>query len=320
MPNFNLGNIGSLFQKLPAAVAKEVDYFAKTSLKTVPRGIRSAATQYYDPSRIVSSAKPLMNPRLATYAEAALASLGVVGRVANPLLSAAAVADQAQVVFNPSNNIFTAIQNVGTSIQNINKPFAKQNEYVGTDPFALKRNEQIRAAKFNANLRAKNFNPQLAGEEGIWGRYAPADYRYQYTLDEDTAPPGSVPPAPNPNSNLSSGLQAGQLTTPPPSLINRGVVSNGAGVPAQRENVLNRSLSQEVLNAAQQYAAPTNVPLSAFYEGQQQLGRRMMQKGNLVSELQRLGAAPGMAPENLKAWAQANPDLAYREFLRLKQM
>jgi hypothetical protein len=78
-------------------------------------------------------------------------------------------------------------------------------------------------------------------------------------------------------------------------------VSNGAIVPAQRENVLNRSLSQEVLNAAQQYAAPTNVPLSAFYEGQQQLGRSMMQQGNLVSELQRFGAAPRISPRELES-------------------
>jgi hypothetical protein len=97
-------------------------------------------------------------------------------------------------------------------------------------------------------------------------------------------------------------------------------MSNGAGVPAQRENVLNRSLSQEVLNAAQQYSAPTSVPLSAFYEGQQQLGRSMMQKGNLVSELQALGAGTGMTPENFQQWVKANPGLAYREMLRLKQM
>lgn len=142
------------------------------------------------------------------------------------------------------------------------------------------------------------------------------DLGWQRTYAEGALAP---PPVPDLNAGLFDGPQAGQLTPPPPRLPGTGALSNGAGVPAQRENVLNRSLSQEVLNAAQQYAAPTNVPLSAFYEGQQQLGRSMMQQGSLVSELQRLGAAPGMAPENLKAWAQANPDLAYREFLRLKQ-
>jgi hypothetical protein len=96
------------------------------------------------------------------------------------------------------------------------------------------------------------------------------------------------------------------------------VISNGAGVPAQRSNVINRALSQEVLNAAQQFNAPANVPLSSFYEGQQQLGRSMMQNGTLVSQLQELGGAPGMTPENLKNWAEKNPALAYREIQKLK--
>lgn len=135
-----------------------------------------------------------------------------------------------------------------------------------------------------------------------------------------SSPPRKTPPAPDLNTSLYGGPQAGQLTPPVPPLTGAGVMSNGAGVPAQRENVLNRSLSQEVLNAAQQYAAPTSVPLSAFYEGQQQLGRSMMQKGNLVSELQALGAGTGMTPENFQQWVKANPGLAYREMLRLKQM
>ena len=97
------------------------------------------------------------------------------------------------------------------------------------------------------------------------------------------------------------------------------MISNGAGVPAQKPNVVNRALSQEILNAAQQFNAPANVPLPSFYEGQQQLGRSMMQKGNLVSQLQELGGAPGMTSENLKIWAEKNPALAYRELLKLKE-
>jgi hypothetical protein len=95
-------------------------------------------------------------------------------------------------------------------------------------------------------------------------------------------------------------------------------VSNGAGVPALRQNVQNRALSQEVLNAAQQYSAPTGIPLSSFYEGQQQLGRSMMQKNQLAQHLQTLGGAAGMTPEALKEWAMANPGLAYREIQKLK--
>jgi hypothetical protein len=160
---------------------------------------------------------------------------------------------------------------------------------------------------------------ELAGKSGMWGRYAPAEYRYRSNI-EGTAPPGSVPLAQDLNAGLFMGPQAGQQTPQSPPLGGSGVMSNGAGVPAQRENVLNRALSQEVLNAAQQYSAPTSVPLSSFYEGQQQLGRSMMQKGNLVSELQALGAGTGMTPENFQQWVKANPGLAYREMLRLKQM
>ena len=89
-------------------------------------------------------------------------------------------------------------------------------------------------------------------------------------------------------------------------------MSNGAGVPAQRQNVQQRALSQEVLNAAQQYAAPTGIPLSSFYEGQQQLGRSMEQTGELQRQLKDLGGATGMSNEALMQWAQANQGLAYR--------
>lgn len=117
-------------------------------------------------------------------------------------------------------------------------------------------------------------------------------------------------------------LQAGQFTPPPPSLPGAppapGAVSNGAGVPAQRQNVQQRQISQDVLNAAQQYAAPASVPLSSFYEGQQQLGRRMEQGGELQRQLRDLGGAAGMSDQALMDWAKANPGLAYRELMKLR--
>ena len=131
----------------------------------------------------------------------------------------------------------------------------------------------------------------------------------QRTYLGGASPPSA--PAPGSPQNLFSGRQAGQ--------VGSNVISNGAGVPAQKPNVVNRALPQEVLNAAQQFNAPTNVPLPSFYEGQQQLGRSMMQKGTLVSQLQGLGGAPGMTPENLKIWAEKNPALAYRELLKLRE-
>ncbi len=183
-----------------------------------------------------------------------------------------------------------------------------------------KKNQNIKPK--GPSIGTKNTQGQYwAGED--WGYQSPGSFNKLYgtrlqsgLMDRsDVNPPGSTPP-----SAFSTGQQAGQ-TTPPvaPPPPGAAVMSNGAGVPAQRQNVQDRALSQEVLNAAQQYSAPAGVSLSSFYEGQQQLGRSMMQKGTLVSELQSLGAGAGMTPENLRTWATQNPDLAYRELLKLRR-
>jgi hypothetical protein len=147
------------------------------------------------------------------------------------------------------------------------------------------------------------------------------------------APGGySPPPAPvlTPPQGVSQpGAQAGQQTPiasdvpiggsfPGGPTYGGTRVSNGAGVPALRQNVQNRALSQEVLNAAQQYPAPTSVPLPSFYEGQQQLGRSMEQTGELQRQLMELGGATGMSPEVLMQWAQQNPGLAYSQLQKLQ--
>jgi len=133
--------------------------------------------------------------------------------------------------------------------------------------------------------------------------------------DRDTTG-ATAPPPPTLPPQLDLGSQAGQFTTPPGAPPAPGAVSNGAGVPAQRQNVQQRALSQEVFNAAQQYAAPTGIPLSSFYAGQQQLGRSMEQGGELQRQLRDLGGAAGMADEAFMAWAKANPGLAYRELIK----
>ena len=147
---------------------------------------------------------------------------------------------------------------------------------------------------------------------------------------------GAPPPAPTlpaPPLAAGAGSQTGQRTAPPsvtsdvpvggsftggPTYQGTGVF-NGAGVPALRQNVQNRALSQEVLNAAQQYAAPTSVPLSSFYEGQQQLGRSMLKDQVLQRQLQDLGGATGMTPEALNQWATENPGVAYQLLQKLKR-
>lgn len=156
----------------------------------------------------------------------------------------------------------------------------------------------------------------------------------QYQGMGQTAPGGTPPPPPAPTlppppGAGSPGAQAGQqtpITSDVPAggsfaggPTYRGAgVSTGAGVPALRQNVQNRALSQEVLNAAQQYSAPAGVSLPSFYAGQQQLGRSMEQTGELQRQLKELGGATGMTPEALMKWAQANPGLAYRELQRLQ--
>jgi hypothetical protein len=187
-----------------------------------------------------------------------------------------------------------------------------RNAGVGLATGTLRDNDPMRYGGLQAleNIKKQNARrpigtlAQLGGKEVEWKG---PGLEWQRTYSEGANAP---PPAPGSLQNLSSGRQAGQ--------VGSNVISNGAGVPAQRSDVINRALSQEILNAAQQFNAPANIPLSSYYEGQQQLGRSMMQNGTLVSQLQELGGAPGMTPENLKTWAEKNPALAYREMLRLK--
>jgi hypothetical protein len=169
-------------------------------------------------------------------------------------------------------------------------------------PEVYVRQQALRNSQGQSQQRPVGSLSILNGNEVAWRG---PDLGWQRTYSEGANPP---PSAPGSLQSLSSGRQAGQ--------VGSNVISNGAGVPAQRSDVINRALSQEILNAAQQFNAPTNIPLPAYYEGQQQLGRSMMQDGTLVSQLQELGGAPGMTPENLKTWAEKNPALAYRELLK----
>lgn len=189
----------------------------------------------------------------------------------------------------------------------------ERNAGVGLATGTLRDNDPMRYGALQALESIKKQNAQrpvgtlsqLGGKEVEWRG---PGLEWQRTYSEGANAP---PPAPGSLQDLSSGRQAGQ--------VGSSVISNGAGVPAQRSDVINRALSQEVLNAAQQFNAPANIPLPSYYEGQQQLGRSMMQKGTLVSELQNLGGATGMDPTAFKQWAEENPGLAYRELLKLRQ-
>jgi hypothetical protein len=138
-------------------------------------------------------------------------------------------------------------------------------------------------------------------------------------MDGTSSAGGTPPPAPVLPPPEVLDRRAGQQIVPPAAPAAPGALSNGAGVPAQRQNVQQRALSQEVLNAAQQYSAPAGIPLPSFYAGQQQLGRSMEQTGELQRQLKDLGGATGMSNEALMQWAQANPELAYRELMKLQR-
>jgi hypothetical protein len=174
-------------------------------------------------------------------------------------------------------------------------------------------------------------DPGLRDAQGrIWagkdyGFQSPESFNKLFGGAQQTTAGGAPPPAPTLPPPVDPGSQAGQLTTPPtlPPAAPAApggptVLSNGAGVPTQRQNVKERQLSQDVLNAAQQYSATAGVPLSSFYAGQQQLGRSMEQTGELQRRLKELGGAAGMSDQALMAWAQKNPGVAYRELLKLQ--
>jgi hypothetical protein len=170
-----------------------------------------------------------------------------------------------------------------------------------------------------------------------YGFQSPASFNKLFGGVQQTTPGGASPPPPTLPPFVDTGSQAGQLTTPPsrppaapaaPAVsaapaapVAPGgpvVLSNGAGDPRQRQRVKESQLAQDVLNAAQQYAAPAGVPLSSFYAGQQQLGRSMAQGGELQRRLKDLGGAAGMSDQALMRWAEKNPGLAYRELLKLQ--
>lgn len=174
------------------------------------------------------------------------------------------------------------------------------------------------------NLRPFGGDASIKNAEGkVWagqnyGFQSPESFNALFNANLPTSAGGTPPPDPNLSPPEVLDRQAGQFTAPPGTPSAPGVVSNGAGDPRKRQNVQQRALSQEVLNAAQQYSAPTGIPLSSFYEGQQQLGRSMEQTGELQRQLMTLGGATGMSNQAFMDWAKANPELAYRELLKLQ--
>jgi len=297
MPSFNIGQVGGLLRSLSrnpgiTAIRKGIDQIptAINPLKSSkPTTLLGKTGQFFNPLNRTNFAGYLADPIINTFVpesmrDTARVASFVPGGIPAKLISAGLY----DTFLNPRNaGVGVA---AGTLEANLPEVYARQ--------------QALRNGQGESQQRPVGSLSQLGGKEVAWQG---PDLGWQRTYSEGVSPPS---PAPGLLQDLSSGRQAGQ--------VGSSVISNGAGVPAQRSNVINRALSQEVLNAAQQFNAPANVSLSSFYEGQQQLGRSMMQNGTLVSQLQELGGAPGMTPENLKNWAEKNPALAYREIQKLK--
>ena len=303
MPSFNIGQIGGLLRNLGGQASRLIDkdIYAGAQRAGFPLRRLAESRAGINPLTKRDIAKTFANTRTMQGAVGAtgLAALGsFTGDIENTLNQIGPGIDRTVSNIIPDN------------IENWAGRTAREMEKMGLEglsgaiftlPFAAAQTYGQQGG-YNTPQRPVGTLSQLGGKEVAWRG---PDLGWQRTYSEGVSPPS---PAPGPLQDLSSGRQAGQ--------VGSSVISNGAGVPAQRSDVINRALSQEVLNAAQQFNAPANIPLPSYYAGQQQLGRSMMQNGTLVSQLQELGGAPGMTPENLRTWAEKNPALAYRELLK----
>jgi hypothetical protein len=307
MPSFNIGQVGGLLRNLGGQASRFIDrniqkdIYGAWQRTGVPLRRLAESRAGIKPLSRLDEAKAFANTRTIQGLGGAtgLAALGsFTGNIEDTLNQIGPAVDRTVSSIVPDN-----IENwAGRTARELEKGgLMGLSGAVFSVPFAAAQTLN-QPGGYNTAQRPVGTLSQLGGNEVAWRG---PDLGWQRTYSEGANPP---PPAPGSLQDLSSGRRAGQ--------VGSSVISNGAGVPAQRSDVINRALSQEVLNAAQQFNAPANVPLPSFYEGQQQLGRSMMQNGTLVSQLQELGGAPGMTPENLKSWAEKNPALAYRELLK----
>jgi hypothetical protein len=332
MPSFNIGQIGGLFRNLGGQASRLLQ---KDSLSGALRAKVSPRGYLYNKLSPKETAKAFVNER-GTQAGLGMMGLGtaglLTGNIENTLNQVGPAVDRTISNIVPDNienwagrtaremekmgleglsgTIFTlplaAAQTYGQTggYNTVQRPLGTKSQLGGYE-VEWKGPDLEWQRTYSENAKPQRPLGTLSKLGGYEVEWRGPGLEWQRTYSEGANPP---PPAPGSLQDLSSGRQAGQ--------VGSNVISNGAGVPAQRSDVINRALSQEILNAAQQFNAPANIPLSSYYEGQQQLGRSMMQNGTLVSQLQELGGAPGMTPENLKTWAEKNPALAYRELLK----
>ena len=288
-----------------------------------PTALNPLATS--TPTTLFGKAGKFVNPLNPINVGSIVAGIGV-----NTLLPES-MRDTANIGLLTPGGIPTKVLTMGLYDTFLNE----RNAGVGLATGTLRDNDPMRYGGLQALENIKKQDAQrpvgtlatLGSKEVTWKG---PDLGWQRTYSEgggaSPPPPAPVLPAP---AGSPPGAQAGQLTSIVSDVPANGSfvggptfrgtgLSTGAGVPALRQNVQERALSQEVLNSAQQYAAPAGIPLPSFYAGQQQLGRRMEQTGELQRQLTELSGATGMPPEALMEWANKNPGLAYRELKRLQ--
>jgi hypothetical protein len=128
--------------------------FANLERRSVPRNIRAAdlVPRNFGP---VASAKPLMNPYLASVVGAGGMASNLLGRAG----SLYEIVDTAKNVFNPKDNIITSLQNLGTSVENQFSAPGQERRYVGSNPLAVAANRRLDARKPLNSIQTGKYGP-----------------------------------------------------------------------------------------------------------------------------------------------------------------
>jgi hypothetical protein len=210
---------------------------------------------------------------------------GVYGKSLGAALTIPEIARQAQIVFNPTDNIVTSVQNLGTGIQNQFRSPQERQFYVGSDPVAILGNRRISAQRGQANAPSSSAQGErpygstatLNGKPVVW---AGKDYGWQSPITGSSTL----------NSLNSPGVQ------------NRFIQDTGSSFSPAAE----RAYQAERSSVAQQ--AKQNPDLQR-YQDQAELARQALQGYDPAS-----GPLPGAAQTaqdmGMAMWAKANPTLA----------
>jgi len=155
-----------------------------------------------------------------------LGSLSALGSATSLAGNIVAAGQQAEKVFNPTDNLVTSLQNLVTSIQNKNKPYTRQFEYTGTSPAALRGNLAIRLGR----LREQGYTTRGRGTY-----FQPGVGEFDLATGKTINAVSTAPLVSSPDSFVSAATRPSFSSAP----------SASAGNPAER------AYQQEVSRVAQ---------------------------------------------------------------------